>query len=84
MAKVKVLEVDQWTSTGNVTNFTFADFDPEKIIGKDSEAIRELGLAHAKVKEVEEGDEPRIGDVWFREGQNGKLELWKANYDSSG
>lgn len=84
MAKVKVLEVDQWTSTGNVTNFTFADFDPKKVAGKDSETIREMGLASARIIEVEESDNPRVGDVWFKEGPSGKLELWKANYDSSG
>lgn len=84
MAKIKVLEVDQWTSTGNVTKFTFADFDLGQVTGKDSQAIRELGLASARILEVEESDEPGMGDVWFREGQSGKLELWKANYDSSG
>ena len=86
MAKVKVLEVDQWTSTGNIEQYSFSDFDLGKVSGGDSETIRKIGIAGASVMEVEEADSPSIGRVWYREGKNGKLERWneKANCDSSG
>ena len=84
MAKVKVLEVDQWTSSGNVTEFTLEDFDIEKVRGGDAEAIRAIGIGGAGIREVEEGETPWIGRVWYRPGPDGKLKLWKHNYDSSG
>ena len=60
------------------------DFDFEKVAGGDTKAIKDLGLARAKIKEVREHGEPDIGFVWFKEGPNGKLEKWKWCYDSSG
>lgn len=85
--KIKIVETDQWTSTGNVTKFTLEDFEREealdKIQGGDSEASRSLGIASGRVKEVDENARPRIGNVWFKPGESGKLELWKSNYDSS-
>jgi len=81
--KIKILEVDQWTSTGNVKNFTFKNFEIGKVGGGDSEAIRQISGGHAIIKEVDENDYPSKGNVWFRAGKNGKLEYWKSNYDSS-
>lgn len=82
--KVKVLEVDQWTSTGNVEKFSFKDFDLSKVKGGDSEAVKLISAAKVQVKEVEESAEPPIGHVWYREGSKGKLKKWKSNFDSSG
>lgn len=82
--KVKVLEVDQWTSTGNVERFSFKDFDPREVGGGDSDAIRLIFVVKAQVKEVDENDEPPLARVWYREGAEGKLERWKARCDSSG
>jgi hypothetical protein len=45
--KMKVLEVDQWTSTGNVEKFSFKDFDLEKVKGGDSEAVKLIFAAKA-------------------------------------
>jgi len=84
MTKVKVLEVDQWTSTGNISNFTFDDFDLEKVTGGDSETIRLIANGSASIREVGMNSTPYIGTAWFIEGSDGKLEFWKANYDSSG
>lgn len=80
--KIRILEVDQWTSTGNVKDFTLEDFDPAKVRGGDSEAIRKIG-GWARIIEVDEDARPSIGHVWFRPGPDGKLQHWKANYDSS-
>lgn len=88
MAKIRVLEVDQWTSTGNVEEFSLEDFeDPSAIArvrGGDSEAVRAIGIASARIREVEESWEAPWGRVWYRPGPDGKLVFWKAQYDSSG
>ena len=80
---MKVLEVDQWTSTGNVSNYTMNDFDINQIDGGDAKTVRALGIASFEIKEVSEDARPRIGYVWFKDGEDGKLEKYKANYDSS-
>ncbi|MEK7516303.1 MAG: hypothetical protein AAB562_01775 [Patescibacteria group bacterium] len=82
--KIRILEVDQWTSTGNVEDLTLDDFDIDNVRGGDSEAIRVIGIADARIREVEESWVPTMGSVWYRPGANGKLEHWKATYDSSG
>ena len=82
--KIKILEVDQWTSIGkNITDFTFKNFEIGKVSGGDSEAIRRISGGHAIIKKVDENDNPSKGNVWFRAGKNGKLVCWRENYDSS-
>lgn len=82
---IRVLEVDQWTSTGNIGDFSMADFELESVQGGDSEAIRRAFGGFATIKEVDPRQRPMVGHVWFRESlESGKLEQWKANYDSSG
>jgi len=80
---MKVLVVDQWTSTGNVTKQTMRDFELALVEGGDSEAIKAIGVARARFKDVTEDENPIKGDVWYRQGPEGKLVLYKANYDSS-
>lgn len=87
---IKVLEVDQWTSTGDVSNFTLAEWEKDprgtlaKMKGGDSEAARVIFGGHARVMEVAEHQGPSIGNVWFRESEvDGLLTRWQANYDSS-
>ena len=83
-AKVKVLEVDQWVSTGNIQDFTLENFDFKKVKGGDSAAAFALfGRSNIKIREVNENEQPFIGNVWFKPGVDGKLQRWKANYDSS-
>jgi hypothetical protein len=82
--KIKVLCVDQWTSTGNVGEMSFADFDPAKVSGWVADAIRKIGVSSAQIFEVTETESPRLGTVWFKEDpKTGKLVRWKTNYDSS-
>jgi len=81
---MKVLEVDQWTSTGNVTDFTMDEFELANVHGGDSEAAQAIFGGSAKVREVSENASPYIGNVWFKtDPQTGKLVHYKSNYDSS-
>ena len=81
---IKVLEVDQWSSTGNIRDFGFSDFDIKKVKDGDSEAARAIFGGHSKIMEVEENDRPDIGNAWFIEDSNTKkFVFYKANYDSS-
>jgi hypothetical protein len=79
---IKVLEVDQWTSTGNVGDYNFRTWQLEDVVGGDSEAARAIFGGHGFVKEVDERDYPRRGYVWFTEADD-RFRLYKANYDSS-
>ncbi len=77
MGKVIVLEVCQFTSTGQV-------FDLNKI-GPNVKRSN-LGWVgfHTILREVFENSSPMIGYVWYRSDESGKMILWKSNYDSSG
>jgi len=80
---MKILELDQWSSTAtNISEFNFSNFDFTKLYGGDSEAAKGIFGGHFDVREVKETDSPSISNVWFME-ENGKLKLWKYNYDSS-
>jgi len=82
--KIKVLEVDQWTSTGNIKDYSFKDFEMNKIKGGDSEAAKKIFGGHAVIKEVLKTQNPFIGNVWFIEDPKTlKFVFYKANYDSS-
>lgn len=85
---MKVLEVDQWTSTGNIKDFSMSEWEGgmamPKISGGDSAAAKCIFGGHFRIKEVNELLRPSIGKVWYKEGEGGKLELYKSNYDSSG
>jgi len=91
MAKIKVLQVDQWTSTAkNIKDFTLEDFEPRNLrktlsllCGGDAKAIQKIGIANATIREVEENSRPPIAHVWFITGPDGKLRFFKANYDCS-
>lgn len=86
MNNVTVLEVNQWSSTAdNIGQFSVDDFRDKKpsLNGGDSEAAEALFGFHPLIKSVPESAGPSKGNVWFRDGANGKLELWKANYDTS-
>lgn len=88
MNKIKVLEVDQWTSTGSFKGLTMADFEKDregtllKVKGGDAEAARVIFGGRARVIEVSEDNRPDIGSVWLQE-TNGQWTTYKCNYDSS-
>ncbi|MBI3633424.1 MAG: hypothetical protein HY226_03980 [Candidatus Vogelbacteria bacterium] len=78
--KVTVLEVDQFTSTGQI-------FDMNKIAVSAirSRVGRFNRIYHVAIlSDVDESDGPSIGNVWYRSDESGKMILWKSNYDSSG
>ena len=86
---IEVLEVDQWTSTGDLRTH---DWDALKasgissVSGGDSGAAKAIFGGHFVFKEVcmkELARGPFIGHVWFKKGADGKPELWLTNYDSS-
>ncbi len=84
MPKIKVLQVDQWTSTGNITDFTMKDFGLGKVQGGDSAAVKVIFGGSAMIRWVDKDDRPPIAHVWFRtDRKTRKLKLFKANYDSS-
>jgi hypothetical protein len=84
---VKVLETDQWTSSGNVTEFSWKklkDNGIQCVSGGDSEAARIMFGGSFRFREVNETDSPSIGSVWFIENEKGFPAIWKTRYDSSG
>ena len=82
--RVRILEVNQWVSTGNITDFTFDNFDPVLVKGDDARVSLLLFGEKAIVKEVDRDDAPSIGYVWFDENPvTKKLRYYKSNYDSS-
>ena len=77
MEKVIVLEVDQFTSTGQV-------FDPNKLSAYARSRIAKGCRDDLRLLEVNEDSQPPWAHVWYRSDESGKLVLWKSNYDSSG
>jgi len=81
---VRVLQVDQWTSSGKLTGRAVADVLHSGVVGGDAVAARRLGVASMILTEVALDAEPRRGDVWYCVSADGTIGgIWKANYDSS-
>jgi len=81
-----VLDVDQWTSTGNIRTIPWADLIAQGIhavSGGDSEAARRIFGGHFRVREVRPGEGPSLGHVWLTRGDDGLPHLYATNYDSS-
>ncbi len=83
MSEVNIIEVDQWTSTGDMKERDFDTLELKDIEGGDCMAARMLFGGRFIRRIVPEIGSPMIGSVWFRKGADGKCELWKFNYDSS-
>jgi len=84
---IRVLEVDQWTSTAIRGDLSWGDLKTlgiNGVSGGDSEAARVIFGGHFRFRDVEADDTPRIGDVWFIEDARGFPTIWKTQYDSSG
>lgn len=81
---VRVLEVDQWTASGNVEAFTADTFSLDAVVGSGAASVRAMGIARAQWRNVRTSDRPLIGSVWFRHMPDGMLKRWKQNIDSSG
>ena len=87
IAPIEVLEVDQWTSSGDVTTHSWYDLHHEglqRIAGGDAKSAKILFGGHLKFKEVNpETAHPSIGHVWYIQNEKGFPKLFKTNYDSS-
>lgn len=79
---MRVLEVDQWTSTGKIEGKQPSEFNLVDVEGGDTKAARVIFGGWAVWRDVKATDTPGIGNVWFRV-DGGRLRLWKTNYDSS-
>jgi len=85
-----VIEMDQWSQTGDIDKWTFEEWvglignlkdgHAPKLEGGDAQAGQAIFGGDYAVKEVDEDDRPRLGLVWFIEGSGGELERWKANF----
>lgn len=80
---IRVIQIDQFTSTGDIRNQDFDAVTLSSISGGDSLAAKVIFGGSFAVKEVNLNDDPRIGYVWFIKGENGKCTLYKSNYDTS-
>lgn len=81
---INVIEVDQWTSTGNIKEQDFNTVGLQDVEGGDSLAAKQIFGGSFRRKTVGEDEHPTMGTVWFKRGPDGKCELYKYNYDSSG
>lgn len=81
-----VYETDQWTSVQvDRQGLTLEQLKASKgeVYGGDADSVRKIfGGGKVVQKEVNDQASPFIGRVWFVEVE-GKLEVYKANYDSS-
>jgi len=87
--EVEIIEMDQWSSTGDLDDWTYKqmkdaieigpDTHTPAIKGGDAEAAQAIFGGDYTVKTVSESDIPRKGLVWFTEGDNGGLVRWKHN-----
>jgi len=80
---MQVIEVDQWTASGNIEEQKFDSVTLEDISGGDSEAVKTIFGGNFVKKEVSDNDLPSIGSVWYKKAENGNCEIYKVNYDSS-
>ena len=77
---IEVIEVDQWTSSGNIEELDFDSVGLDQIKGGDSEAVKVIFGGHFKRKLVNRNDRPDTAQVWYKKGKNGKCKFWKYNY----
>lgn len=81
---IKVLELDQFTATAeNIGWYSMQQFDPDILFGGDATAAKDMFGGYYQIKFVCEDENPSKGTVWLKDGSDGKLAIWKANYDSS-
>lgn len=82
---IQVIEVDQWTSSGNISNLDFDSVGLNDITGGDSESAKAIFGGWFVRKMVDDNVRPDIGNVWYiRDEATGKCKMWKYSYDTSG
>lgn len=80
---MKVLEVSQFFEYENMTWKELTETKEKPVLLSEDKTTC-LWTETPKLKEVTEKDNCRIGgNVWLKKGKNGKVELYKYNYDSS-
>lgn len=83
---VRVLEVDPWTSTGNLTSYPWRKLRLMKnagaIEGGDAAAARAIFGGHWQWYTATRDETPPLGRVWYAQ-RGGRAELYRTNYDSS-
>jgi hypothetical protein len=78
---VEVIELDQWTATGQFTHVPFAELKLEYIQGIPQLWGAPLG-GHLERREVEPDDKPPLGHVWLIQGSDLMPRVWRTNYDA--
>ena len=83
---VKIVEVSQFFDTFfDTKGMNWKDLikikDKPVLLSEDKTTC--LWTETPKIREVKEGEYPSKGDVWLKEGKEGKIEIFKTNYDSS-
>jgi len=87
---IEVIKMDQWSSTGNLDEWTYEqmkdtienlkDGHAPAIEGGDAEAAQKIHGGRYAVAEVEDEETPPKGMVWYVEGDGGDLERYKTNF----
>lgn len=80
---IEVLELDQWTASGNIRELSFDELTLAAIQGGDSDAAKIIFGGTLKRRIVSESDIPRMGTVWFTRASNGTCQFHSARYDTS-
>lgn len=81
---IDIIETDQWTASGNMEDQVFKTVGLDDVSGGDSEAAKSIFGGRFERKQVEETEAPPIGNVWYKESPDGKCEVYKYNFDTSG
>lgn len=81
---IEIIEVDQWTASGDIEKLDFDTVTLQTIKGGDSEAAKSIFGGHFERKQVSEDKIPTIGNVWYIKGPDGKCKLYKYHFDTSG
>ena len=91
----RIIEMDQWHAQEIIRPIKRGESIPFEVIWDDNEALSNItgGDTEAikaifggnlnRLTDVPADKGPRIGSVWFKESDNGDIELYKSNYDSS-
>lgn len=80
--KTNIIEVSQFFDW---TGMSWQDLyeTKEKGVCPSLDKTAFLWIEKPVIKEVEDFETPSIGEVWLKEKEDGGLEVYKANYDSS-
>ena len=79
---MKIVEVTQFYGYGMMTWSELIESKGKPVL-LSADKKNYLWKEYITIKEVEDSDEPLIGDVWLMEGKNNTIKIFKTNYDSS-